>query len=193
MILFYSDYCKHCNILLETIKRHDKNNVVKLVSIDTLRSQKRPIDPKIHSVPALMLTTTKEYMFGKAVFDYLLLPNRGVLFTNQLSKATSGGTSNGNASAVNTPVENQGIIGEPSAFSLGSIYSESFSSLENDEQLCDKNYNWDIIDGGSGSARVSAETQLEQPIDTVNNDNCSQKKNLPTMEDIMKQRANDLV
>jgi hypothetical protein len=71
---------------LETIQKHDKNKTVKTVSIDTLRSMQKPIDPKIHSVPALLLLNTKEYIFGKAVFDYLLLPNRGILFASNCTR-----------------------------------------------------------------------------------------------------------
>ena len=59
MILFYSEYCKHCNVLLETIKRHDKQNIVKKVSIDLLRTLEKPIDPKIQSVPSLLLIDKK--------------------------------------------------------------------------------------------------------------------------------------
>jgi hypothetical protein len=183
MILFYSDYCKHCTVLLDTIKRHDKNNIVKLVSVDVLRSQKRPIDPKIHSVPALLLTTTNEYMFGKSVFDHLLLPNRGVLFTSQISKVNEVNKPNIDENARQT-------LGEPSAFTLGSIYSESFSSLEDDGQINDKNYKWDLIENGE---TPKSNIVVDKPIDSSNQDNSSQKKNLPTMEDILKQRATDLV
>jgi hypothetical protein len=54
----------------------DKNNVIKLVSIDTLRYLKKPIDKRIHSVPALYLLDTKKILFGKEVFDYLILQNK---------------------------------------------------------------------------------------------------------------------
>lgn len=173
MILFYSDYCKHCNVLLETIKRHDKNNIVKLVSIDTLRSLNKAIDPKIHSVPALLLTNTKEYMFGKTVFDYLLLPNRGVLFSNNIRDTK-------NKDDVNINKEN---IGEPMAFSMNANYSDNFSSFNDDGFVNDESCKWGFLDGKEESVQI----------DTPVNDVSSGKKNLPTMEDIIKQRANDLV
>ena len=147
------------------------------MSIDTLRSLKKPIDPAIHSVPALFLPNTKEYMFGKSVFAYLLLPNRGVLFTNTIASDKKGGDV---LEKVKEPVQSHNS--EPLAFSLGTIYSENFSSLEDDGHLEDKNYTWDTISETSTTQNI--------PVDTSGGE--SQKKNLPTMEDIMKQRASDI-
>ena len=67
MILFYSDYCEHCSILLDTIKRHDKDKRIKLLSIDYLRSINKNIDPRIHSVPALMFIKTKELIITEII------------------------------------------------------------------------------------------------------------------------------
>lgn len=184
MILFYSDYCQHCKILLETIKKHDKNNLIKLVSVDVLRSLKKPIDPKIHSVPALLFLNTKEYLFGKAVFDHLLLPNRGVLFAGQLARDDKKISKDTSAEINNN---NKQDIGEPMAFALGSISSESFSNIDDDANglITDKNYNWDIIDNSQGETNKI----------NIQSDNSSGegKKKLPTMEEIMKQRANDIL
>jgi hypothetical protein len=180
MILFYSEFCQHCNVLLETISRHDTEKTIKTVSIDLLRTLKKPIDPKIQSVPALLLVNTKEYLFGKAVFDYLLLPNRGILFSGQSSRGDK------KELDLNKPKENAGIVDEPSAFSLGTITTEMFSPIdENDTSLTSRNFNWDVI-GDESSSDISQET-----IDKYSNDSGSSKKNLPSMEDIMKQRASD--
>jgi len=179
MILFYSEFCQHCNVLLETISRHDTEKTIKTVSIDLLRTLKKPIDPKIQSVPALLLVNTKEYLFGKAVFDYLLLPNRGVLFSGQSSRGEK------KELGTNQPHGNADVSDEPSAFSLGTITTEMFSPIdENDTSLSNRNFNWEVI--GESSSEISQET-----IDKYSNDSGSSKKNLPTMEDIMKQRASD--
>lgn len=184
MILFYSDYCQHCKILLETIKKHDKNNLIKLVSVDVLRSLKKPIDPKIHSVPALLFLNTKEYLFGKAVFDHLLLPNRGVLFTGQLARDDKKISKDTTLEINNI---NKQDTGEPMAFTLGSISSESFSNIDDETNglITDKNYNWDVIDNSQGETNKI----------NIQSDNSSGegKKKLPTMEEIMKQRANDIL
>lgn len=184
MILFYSDYCKHCNILIENIKRHDQNKICKLVSIDTLRSMKKPIDPKIHSVPALYITHTKEYMFGKAVFDHLLLPNRGVLFTSKITRDNNKGDAPASGISHNNISQS---VEEPMAFSLGTIYSENFSSIDEKAQVSDINFKWDMINDGGNIAMPMQEPVINQLSDA------NEKKNLPSMEDIMNQRNKDLL
>ena len=195
MILFYSEFCQHCTILLETIKRHDKNKIVKLVSVDLLRNLKKPIDPKIDSVPALLLLNgggagNKEYLFGKAVFDYLLLPNRGVLFSGQTTrddKRTSR-PSDTMGATVATPASPD----EPMAFTLGAISAEQFASIDdgNDNMISDKNYNWDRIDNDNASMASTVITGLTA--DSGGPDE-GKKNKLPTMEEIMKQRASDIM
>jgi hypothetical protein len=155
MILFYSEFCEHCKVLLETIKRHDKTNMIKFVSVDLLRSLQKPIDTKIHSVPALLIVNKKEYLFGKAVFDYLLLPNRGILFSAQNTVKKDNKNSEISAQP-NAPAQ---FTGDPQAFSLGSISSEFFSSIDNaEDMISDRNYKWDlitnnnIITGGEGNS-----------------------------------------
>ena len=54
MILFYSPQCNHCNMLIDNIKRYDKDKKIKLVCINDLISEKIDIEKKIHSVPAFM-------------------------------------------------------------------------------------------------------------------------------------------
>ena len=73
---------------------------------------------------------------------------------------------------------------EPMSFSLGTIMSEKFSPIdENENSLSNNNYSWDIIN--ESESTISQET-----IDKFSNNN-SDKKNLPSMEDIMKQRASE--
>lgn len=188
MILFYSEFCQHCNILLETLKRHDKNKMVKTVSIDLLRSLKKPIDPRIHSVPALLLLSTKEYLFGKAVFDYLLLPNRGVLFSGQSTrddKRASRPSENTDEKVLNST--NNASPDEPSAFTLGAISAEQFASIDDDNSdniIFDKNYNWDRIENNG----TAIPTVSHVPVDSHEG-----KSKLPSVEEIMKQRASDIL
>lgn len=163
MILFYSVFCNHCKMLLEHLKRYDKEKIIKLVSIDDLRSKNIDIESKIHSVPAFMILPSKEILFGKAVFDHLLLPGRGILCSTQstrLDKTASGTGTGGNESDVLMPLANTGSgsgngnVGgedEPLAFTLNTAsFSDNFSIIENDTQeLNDKNYNWDFITNDS--------------------------------------------
>ena len=155
MILFYSVYCNHCKMLLEHIKRYDKDKIIKLVSIDDLRIKNIKIETKIHSVPAFMILPSKELLFGKAVFDHLLLPGRGILTTTQntrMDKTGISGATGGNSSETaenniipltNTSENDDG----PLAFTLNATsFSDNFSIIEDEtKELNDKNYRWDFI------------------------------------------------
>ena len=163
MILFYSVFCNHCKMLLEHIKRYDKEKIIKLVSIDELRNQNYNIESKIHSVPAFMILPSKELLFGKAVFDHLLLPGRGILCSSQNTRMDKtgvtgitgvGGTGgigendviplNNTSNGSNGSNDNEN---EPLAFTLNTAsFSDKFSIIEDEtKELNDKNYNWDFI------------------------------------------------
>jgi hypothetical protein len=169
--------------------------MVKLVSIDTLRSLRKPIDPKIHSVPALLLLQTKEYLFGKAVFDYLLLPNRGVLFSGQL-RDNKNTKDTKHVIQVSDSDENRST-GDPQAFTLGSISAEYFSSIEDTNSMInDKNYKWDLIDN---NAQISTDLPNMPIVSAVSagvvsvEENDDKKQKLPSLEEIMKRRAQDII
>ena len=147
MILFYSDYCQHCSILIDTIKRYDKKKSIKIVSIDLMKKMNKPINEKIHSVPALLFLPSKELIFGKEVFDYLLLPNRGYLFNNNSTRTDKTDNSSINAPIPLNIIENPE---EPNPFTLGRISSDNFSDISVDDNNSsilsnDKVYNWTLI------------------------------------------------
>lgn len=182
MILFYSEYCEHCTILLETVKRHDKNKKIKLLSVDYLRNINKNIDSRIHSVPALMFMPSKELIFGKAVFDHLLLPNRGVLFIDQHSTRDKEKSNTDNSQIPSN--NNDDVIDEPLAFTLGSISSDYFSNIEDDNVSSkDKNYNWTIIGNSANNE--------SKKLPGLNLDDKIPNK-LPTMEEILQQREKDM-
>jgi hypothetical protein len=148
-------------MLLEHLKRYDKEKIIKLVSIDDLRSKNINIESKIHSVPAFMILPSKEILFGKAVFDHLLLPGRGILCSTQSTRLDKTGSGSGDSDVLmplaNTGSGNgsngsgSGSEDEPLAFTLNTAsFSDNFSIIENDTQeLNDKNYNWDFITNDS--------------------------------------------
>ena len=117
MILFYSDTCQHCAVLLDAIKRHDTKKTIKLVVIDNIVNK---ISHKIKAVPALMFMPSKDIIYGKAVFDYLLLPNRGYLFSNNNTRDKQETSSITSPIPLNTQVSPD----EPMAFTLGSVSSD---------------------------------------------------------------------
>lgn len=195
MILFFSTYCNHCSMLLEHIKRYDKEKLIKMVSVDELRSKNIKIDAKIHSVPALVLVPTKEVIFGKAVFDHLLLPGRGVLCGGQSTRADKNSKKenalevpdgNVNNPTLNVTAKND----EPAAFSLaGFTLSDKFSNIDdNIESIVDKNYNWDYI-----SEDANTSISIASDSSSIINSKTEKKNSLPSIEELMQQRDKDIL
>jgi hypothetical protein len=182
MILFYSDTCQHCAVLLDTIKRHDTKKTIKLVVIDTIVNK---ISHKITAVPALMFMPSKEIIYGKAVFDYLLLPNRGYLFSNNSTRDKQ------EQSSITSPIplNKQDVPDEPMAFTLGSISSDNFSDITDDNINSmnineDKLYKWGIINETSDNNNNN---------NTNNNtkfENEKSSKQLPSLDELQKLREN---
>ena len=192
MILFYSVFCNHCKMLLEHIKRYDKEKIIKLVSIDDLRNQNYNIESKIHSVPAFMILPSKELLFGKAVFDHLLLPGRGILCGSQntrMDKTGIGGSSTTTGGTVENdviPLANSNTNSDteegPLAFTLNTAsFSDKFSIIEDETMvLNDKNYNWDLI---------TNDNNISDGIPNMNNnDDTKNNKNIQSMEELIKLR-----
>ena len=189
MILFYSNSCRHCNVLLETIKKHDTKKTIKLVVIDSIVNK---ISHKIKAVPALMFIDTKEIIYGKSVFDFLLLPNRGYLFSSNNTREKPDVNNNTNNSNSNND-GNKEI--EPMSFSLGAISSESFTDITDDDINSlnlneDKVYKWGLINDSPNNSSNSLNSP-NTSISTVNtkiDDNENSKKNLPSIDELQKQR-----
>lgn len=182
MILFYSNSCQHCSILIDTIKKHDTKKTIKLVCIDTIIGS---IKHKIQRVPALMFMPSKEIIYGKGVFDYLLLPNRGYLFTSNNTRDKS----NNDTSSINSPVpmNMEEKSDEPVAFSLGSILTDNFSNINDDDINSpiinkDKIYRWDFVNSDS----IPLEPELKEQSSRLSNDT----RKLPSLEELTKEREN---
>tara|TARA_B110000483_G_scaffold158557_2_gene188171 strand:+ start:227 stop:781 length:555 start_codon:yes stop_codon:yes gene_type:complete len=184
--------------LLEAISKHDKKNLVKTISVETLIGNDYDMKKVIHSVPALILSdenkiNSEEILYGKQVFDYLLLPNRGALFTQDNNTRLNKETKD---SKENTVFENETEIeNEPLAFTLGSSMSDNFSSLddESDNLLKDKNYSWDLLtnqDNNKENKEFDIATNALNPISSVNDKN---DKNLPSLEELMNKRRQDII
>lgn len=150
MILFYSDYCPHCRMLIETIKSYDKENkIIKLVSIDVLRSKGQNVPIQIKSVPSLITMPEKQILFGKEVFDYLLLPGSGKLLNIQTIV---------NKNKELSQNENNSSSDDLISFSFGAKggYSDGYSLIEdgNDNGFKENNYLWASI-SDDDSAQIS--------------------------------------
>jgi hypothetical protein len=169
-------------MLLENVNRYDKNKMIKLVPIEELKKQKINIETKIHSIPAFMILPSKELLFGKDVFDYLLLPGRGILCGVQNTRLDKNITD----SVENNikPME-QNTDNEPGAFALNSNkLSDNFSTIDEDNRIRDdKNYGWDFI---------SNDKNISDGISNVNinTDESGKKSKMPSIEELMKERDN---
>jgi hypothetical protein len=134
-------------MLIETINRYNATEYIKFVSIDVLRALGKNI-PQIHSVPALMILPENKLLFGKDVFDYLLLPRTGKLLN--MNELKSNQPNQGNSSTH--PVQKQeSKSDEPAAFVGSAGFSDSFSMIENDDQVAnfgldDRTYSWASLD-----------------------------------------------
>jgi len=185
MILFYSPQCNHCNMLIDNIKRYDKDKKIKLVCINDLISENIEIEKKIHSVPAFMLMPSKEMLYGKEVFDHLIMPGRGILCGGQSTRIERPTKNNQDIDDMNAtkPLDIKENPDEPSAFVLnGFNFSDKFSSIdeENKAECGDKGYNWDYITNdnnisdGIGSLTISE----------------SEGKKMPSLDELKKIRDN---
>ena len=174
-------------MLLDTIKRHDSQGMVKLACVEALRAKKQAIPSQIHSVPALVLLPNKQTLFGKHVFDYLLLPGSGKLLTspqtNAKPESVANASANGNA---NSP------MGEPFAYSMGSSssLSDNFAMIEQDvhpmQGLQDRAYTWTSLQDSFDKAPVHA--TADAPIQ----EETRTRKSLPDLDSLRAQREMEL-
>ena len=109
-------------MLIDTIKRNNKTDEIKLVCIEVLRSKGQAVP--VSSVPTLITLPDKRTYTGKAVFDYLLLPGRGKLLT-PINNAASPGPGPGPSPS---PMPSQPV--DPMAFSMtGGSFADSYTDI----------------------------------------------------------------
>jgi hypothetical protein len=136
-------------MLIETIKRYNAKNIIKCISIDVLRANGKNL-PQIHSVPALLTLPEKHLIFGKTVFDYLLLPKTGKLMQPTNSNNIKY-HDNQNASPSDSLKSSQNDSDEPLSFSMNSnSFSDSFAMIEDDNDISqnglnDRSYSWSSL------------------------------------------------
>ena len=168
MLLFYSDQCSHCTILIETLKTLDKQKQVKLVSVDYLKSNQIIFDARITHVPAMLLPDFNKIIFGKEVFDHLLLPGKGVLLKP----------------SNNTNTQSTVDLSEP--FGLDSYISQSYENIdENDNYLTGPVTIWENLDTPTNVIQPDV-----KPIG--NTDTEKSHKQLPSLAEIQKMRESAL-
>jgi len=177
MFLFYSDSCSHCTMLIETLKTLDKQKIIKLISIDYLKSNQIIFDHRITHVPAILLPDVNKILLGKDVFDHLLLPGKGVLLNPNITSNTS---NTSNTSEITDLSESS----EPSG--IDSFISQSYENIDDtDNYLTGPVTIWEKLDGKTEKIQINT-----KPIG--NTDTEKSHKQLPSLAEIQKMRESAL-
>lgn len=142
-------------MLVDSINRYNGTEYLKLVNVENYKAKGVKIPAQIHSVPALLFTENKTVIFGKQVFDYLLLPNKGFLF-NLPKKATA-----------ETP--SQATSGEPMSFSFITNSSDAYSFIEDDKPDPHKNYLWANINDNIAIQTAPEEAKQKGSLPDIGN------------------------
>jgi thiol-disulfide isomerase/thioredoxin len=177
MILFYSNYCSSCQMLLEQIERYNKKNLFKLVCVEKIKSKNMSLPSEVQCVPTLFIKSQKKYIHGKNLLDYLLLPSKGLLLTsNNENKSTNNNDTN---SINNNNIE------EPIAFGFGSSSGDIFSFIEenNDDMNKHKQTIWSSIDD---NVQIITNEQILKTSDESN------KNSLPDVSQLRAERETDI-
>lgn len=174
MILFYSNHCSSCQMLLDQINRYNKKSLFKLVNVERVLSKGLKLPKDVQSVPTLLINNT--YINGKKLFDYLLLPNRGILFATEAKNTQENTTSN-------TQMNNN----DPMAFGFSqSSTSEIYAFIEDDDNSelhSHKATNWSSINDNISIVTPSEDTK---------SGSSSKKNSIPDISTLRQEREMEL-
>jgi hypothetical protein len=162
-------------MLLETISRHDGEKQIKLVCIEDLKNKGKSLG-QVHSVPALLILPEKNLLFGKHVFDYLLLPGRGKLVAGNTGNTNEQKKVEGDIAQTGQSAS-EPVNLEPSAFNMGRGYGDNYSMI--DDEQCNstgenfKLYMWTSLDNApndimSENVVMNAESRAKKEIPDIN-------------------------
>lgn len=180
MILFYSNHCSSCQMLLEQIQRYDKKYLFKLVNVEKILSKGLKLPPEVQCVPTLMISSPqRRYVFGKQLFDYLLLPNKGLLFQTNKPIPTD-----------NANIHSSITTDEPLAFTFGSgLSGDSFSFIDESAEKTTndnhKRYVWSSIQENGNIITAEAMNSLKM-------EEGRNKNNLPDVSQLRAERELDI-
>lgn len=157
-------------MLMDSIKRFDGEKQLKMINIADLQRTHPSVYQQLRAVPALMVLPSKEIIYGKAVFDYLLLPSRGKLVVgtqNNIQQPQPNMTTTNTQHGILHSEE--GIMAFNSAKSFS---GDSFAYVSDDNATPDHadnnphgSYNWASIDGILQNAD-GANATAPQPVAT---------------------------
>lgn len=170
MILFYSPHCSSSKLLIENITRYSAEKYFKMVDVSHYKTK---MPPQIHSVPAMMFKETKKLIFGKQVFDYLLLPNKGFLLTFKAEDPS--------APSLEPTTDT------PASFSLfnnTSSFGDNFAFIgeSQENEMAEKSYTW---------CSITENIKIETP-DDPNVEKGTTKKDIPDIATLRSERENEI-
>lgn len=178
MILFYSNHCNASQMLMDQLERYEVKKYFKLVNVEKLLSKGMKLPPDIRVVPALMLLPSRNILMGKPLFDYLLLPNKGFIFTAKQVKTKE-----------DSKMTEQQSNGDPIAFGIINYASGDMFSYIDDANgdMTDqhKQYSWSSLD-----ERVVIQTPQDD--DYVTEDKTARKPKIPDLSVLQSERALDI-
>lgn len=164
-------------MLLQTLKIHDKDKKIKLLSIDYLKSNNYKIDDRITHVPALLIINENRFIFGKNVLDLLFIPNKGILLNNN--------DNNNDNDNTNTIVNNQNLNQPNEPNGLFSDISQNFESIDNINNVIGPVSIWEEI---NNNTIINNNNQEIIP----NDDTDKSHKKLPSIAEIQEMRNKDI-
>jgi hypothetical protein len=187
MILFYSSQCNHCSMLLQTLKIHDKDKKIKLLSIDYLKSNNYKIDHRITHVPALLISNEDRFIFGKNILDLLFIPNKGILLNNN-----DNDNNNNNNNNINTIVNNQNLNEPNEPNGLFSDISQNFESIDNINNVIGPVSIWEEINNNNNNNNNNTTIINNNQEIIANDDTDKSHKKLPSIAEIQEMRNKDI-
>uniref|UniRef100_A0A6C0CRU3 Uncharacterized protein n=1 Tax=viral metagenome TaxID=1070528 RepID=A0A6C0CRU3_9ZZZZ len=179
MILFYSNHCNASQMLMDQLERYKAKKYFKLINIEKLLSKGMKVPSVVHVVPALMMLPSKKVLIGKQLFDYLLLPNKGFIFTIEQNKINTESRQITDKLIDDNPIA-FGFINNASGDYF--TYIEDASGDINDQH---KQYNWASID-----EKITIKTPKED--DYITEDKSNRKPKMPDLSVLQSERALDI-
>ena len=169
-------------MLLNQLDQYGVKKHFKLVNVEKILSKGLKLPESITVVPSLMLLPQRNVLAAKQLFDYLLLPNKGLVFLLD-KQALSQKTSEKGGSVSGGEPQSDG----PSAFGFkNNCSSDLFSFIEEDSHESDphKQYNWsNLQDEG---------VILTSEMISASSAEASNGKSTPDLSKLQSDRAMDL-
>lgn len=178
MILFYSNHCNASLMLMDQLERYKAKKYFKLINVEKLLSKGMKLPPDVRVVPALMMLPSKKVLIGKPLFDYLLLPNKGFIFTIEQTKTHT------EKKQIDKPTDE-----DPIAFGfINHASGDLFAYIEDgsgDQSDQHKQYNW-----ASLHEQLAIQTPKED--DYITEDKSARKPKMPDLSVLQSERALDI-